>query len=88
MADITRTVQKKESLTILPCPFCGGDVVANDCGYSSFNPGFAGCKGTCKRNWKLGWVNTAWDAGKLWNDLQPRAVEIERLETELKKLKG
>jgi len=55
-----------EKLSVEVCPACGGSVSVTDCGYSSFNPGQAVCKG-CKRLWNLGFVNDQWDAGLAWN---------------------
>lgn len=80
---INRTVNTKETLDILPCPFCNGAVQVRDCGYSTFNPGSAKCEGECKREWKLGLVDDRWDAGLSWNRLQPFAKEIENLESRL-----
>jgi len=65
--DIKRKRNRTETLKISDCPACGGDVWASDCGYSSFNPGFAKCRGECKREWKLGYVDSEWHAGKIWN---------------------
>ena len=79
MSEIHKTVSEKLALQILPCPFCERAVRVTDCGYSSFNPGRAECV-DCKRKWSLGCVNDHWDAGKIWNKLQPLAVELERLE--------
>lgn len=86
MSKITRRVTKTESLKLKPCPLCGGEVTAADCGYSSFNPGSASCNG-CKKKWDLGWVDDEWDAGKLWNKLQPQAARIEELQKELASLR-
>ena len=65
---LTRTINKQEELTILPCPSCNSEVSVRDCGYSTFNPGIAACK-SCNRQWKLGEVNDQWDAGIEWNKL-------------------
>lgn len=56
-----------ETLTLAKCPCCGGEVDVWDCGYSSFNPGHAKCEGECQRKWKLGNVDSRWDAGEAWN---------------------
>lgn len=80
-----RKTVSEEELRILPCPFCNSGVRVTDCGYSSFNPGNAYC-GECGRGWKLGFVDSEWDAGLRWNELQPKAVEIEQLKNRLKEL--
>ena len=87
MSDIVRKSVKEESLKILPCPFCNGDMFVRDCGYSTFNPGTAQCRGECKREFKLGFVDDDWQAGLIWNKLQPKAVEIEKLEKRLAELR-
>ena len=56
-----------------------------DCGYSSFNPGTATCE-DCGVEWKLGWVDDQWDAGKAWNKKQPTAKRRKELEAELESL--
>jgi len=58
-----------ETLAVCDCPCCGGSVEAVDCGYASFNPGTAYCRGECKRVWELGYVDSRWDAGVQWNDI-------------------
>lgn len=77
MATVQRKSSKQESLTLAACPCCGGDVSVGDCGYSSFNPGWAQCSG-CKRKWRFESVDDEWDAGKRWNKLA--AVIQRRLE--------
>lgn len=88
MTDIMRQVTEKERLPIKPCPFCGGNIIAGDCGYSTFNPGFARCEGKCKREFKLGYVDNRWEAGLRWNEYAPKAVNIEEAEKKLKQLRG
>lgn len=56
-----------EELRLRDCPCCGGSVEVSDCGYASFNPGTAYCRGECKRQWDLGYVNDQWDSGIQWN---------------------
>lgn len=85
MTDIVRKSRTEERLVIKPCPICGGDIRASDCGYSSFNPGSAKCK-SCKRVWDLGYVDDAWGAGKLWNEEQPKVKQRDKLEKQLKEL--
>jgi len=75
MGTIQRKATGTETLSIANCPCCGGDVSVGDCGYSSFNPGWAKCSGNCKREWKFESVDDEWDAGKRWNEL---AGEIRR----------
>ena len=65
--DLTRRVDKEETLRVEPCPVCSGEIAVRDCGYSAFNPGRAECK-SCKRGWELGSVNDTWDAGVKWNN--------------------
>jgi len=70
MMELTRITRPGiETLAISGCPCCGGSVLVTDCGYSSFNPGTATCKGVCKRKWDLGFVDDEWDAGLRWNTL-------------------
>ena len=85
MTEIKRSINTEETLELLPCPFCGDEVIATDCGYNTFNPGLAYCKG-CLRKWMLGLVDDGWQAGLLWNKLQPKAKEIEELNNRLKEL--
>jgi len=66
MGRITRPATGEEVLQIENCPCCGGLVGVGDCGYSTFNPGWAECK-KCKRKWSFACVNDSWDAGLLWN---------------------
>lgn len=73
MANITRPAQRDDVLVIENCPCCDGDVLVSDCGYSTFNPGYAACA-RCHRKWNLGLVNDKWNAGEVWNK---RAVEIK-----------
>lgn len=87
MGSVERKVTLTESMAVSPCPHCNAEVSVRDCGYSTFNPGTAECKG-CKRKWELGFVNDQWEAATLWNELQPKAVRVEQLETELKQLRG
>lgn len=70
MSNITRP--GTETLKIEPCPCCGGEVNVSDCGYSSFNPGFAHCLGECGREWDLGYVDNEWNAGEIWNATSKR----------------
>jgi hypothetical protein len=65
--DLTRRVDKEETLRVEPCPVCYGDISVRDCGYSSFNPGKAEC-GVCGRIWELGNVDDTWGAGIKWNE--------------------
>lgn len=67
MGIIKRQKTGTETLVLNDCPCCGGDIIAGDCGYSSFNPGWAACQGECKREWSLGYVLDAWSAGQAWN---------------------
>lgn len=68
MAQLSRQATGFETLDLQKCPCCGGEVLVDDCGYSSFNPGWAQCNG-CKRKWSFECVEDAWDAGKRWNEL-------------------
>lgn len=86
MGQVRRMKCVEETLDLLPCPFCGGEIITSDCGYTTFNPGSAKCLGECQRKWNLGMVEDAWDAGLRWNGLQPKAVRIEQLRNELKEL--
>lgn len=86
--NINRKVPKEETLEILPCPHCGGEVLVIDCGYTTFNPGNASCEGECNRDWRLGYVEDRWHAGEKWNLMQPKAKEIDDLEERLRELKG
>lgn len=74
MPEITRTASGTETLQVERCPNCTGDVNVRDCGYSSFNPGYAECV-SCMMKWKLGFVDDTWDAGLTWNKL---AKEISK----------
>lgn len=65
--DLTRRVNKEETLRIEQCPVCYGEITVRDCGYSSFNPGSAVCN-ICQREWELGFVGDIWGAGVKWND--------------------
>ena len=67
MTDIHRKVSKNETLKIHPCPYCEGDVKVRECGYTTFNPGYASCS-TCKKEWSLGYVDDQWGAGEVWNE--------------------
>lgn len=69
MTVLTKKIQTNQTLHISICPCCNGDVLVRDCGYSSFNPGTAKCAGECKKEWKLGYVDDEFDAGKRWNVL-------------------
>lgn len=68
---LTRTINKTETLSILPCPACGTDVMIRDCGYSTFNAGVAECckDVSCGMKWDLDFVQDKWDAGLKWNEL-------------------
>ena len=65
--DLTRRINKEETLRIEPCPVCFGEITVRDCGYSSFNPGSAVCN-ICQREWELDFVGDTWNAGIKWND--------------------
>jgi hypothetical protein len=67
MRKLTRPATGEEVLQISDCPCCGGEIVVGDCGYSTFNPGWAECK-RCKRKWSFECVDDSWDAGKRWNE--------------------
>lgn len=55
-----------QGIRILPCPSCGNkDVRLFDCGYSSFNPGWAKCK--CGYEFKSGYVDSWKDVVTPWN---------------------
>lgn len=69
MGTLTRKASGDETLTLADCPCCGGDVDVQDCGYSSFNPASADCRGDCRRRWSFADVLDTWDAGKRWNNL-------------------
>lgn len=69
MADIKRKAVGEETLRITDCPCCGGSIEIGDCGYTTFNPGWAKCEGECKREWKFSCVDNRWDAGQRWNSL-------------------
>lgn len=69
MTTIQRQATGIETLEIADCPCCGGGITIGDCGYSSFNPGFAQCTGECKRKWKFANVDDQWDAGNQWNSM-------------------
>lgn len=73
MGEVTRPGVEK--LELRPCPCCGGRVDVSECGYSSFNPGAAYCRGDCKREWDLGYVDSTWDCGERWN---AKADQIRR----------
>jgi hypothetical protein len=79
MGQITRP--GTETLSLLPCSCCGGDIEVRDCALSSFNPGSAHCRGVCKRRWDLGYVDDRWDAGIRWNTRS--AVTTMRLKARL-----
>lgn len=85
MSDIIRKSQKNERLVVLPCPDCGGEITARDCGYTTFNPGVATCQ-SCKRKWELGWVENAWEAGEAWNREQPKVKRRDSLKQQLSEL--
>lgn len=85
MGRVTRKHTKTDTLELLPCPDCQGDITAGDCGYSSFNPGWAKCSG-CGREWDLGYVNNAWDAGEYWNAEQPKSKRRDALMQEMESL--
>lgn len=67
MSEVTRTRLGVEKLELRKCPCCGGNVDAVECGYTSFNPGSAHCRGECKRIWDLGFVDSKWSCGVRWN---------------------
>jgi len=75
MGKVERKATGMETLFLLNCPCCNGEIEVSECGYSSFNPGTAKCVGQCKREWELGYVNDQWDCGKIWNKL---SAEIKR----------
>lgn len=66
MSEVTRTRIGTETLQLKPCPVCSGDIYVWDCGYASFNPGWAKCR-KCQRQWDMGYVNDEWGAGVNWN---------------------
>lgn len=68
MGKIERKATGIETLHLAKCPCCGGEVAVGDCGYSSFNPGWAEC-GKCNRKWSFGIVDDQWAAGERWNEL-------------------
>jgi hypothetical protein len=72
---IERQATGKQTMAIADCPCCGGEISVSDCGYSTFNPGTAKCKGDCKRTWSFSQVEDKWDCGLRWNQ---RAAEIRR----------
>jgi len=65
---ITRPAQGVEELQIVNCPCCDGEIQVGDCGYSTFNPGYAKCD-SCKRKWSFSDVRDSWEVGQLWNDM-------------------
>jgi len=67
MNKLTRPSTGVEELQISNCPCCDGEVQVGDCGYSSFNPGWADCK-KCNRRWSFSCVRDSWEVGQLWND--------------------
>jgi hypothetical protein len=73
MAQLSRQAKGFETLDLQKCPCCGGEVLVGDCGYTSFNPGWAQCN-KCKRKWSFESVEDSWDAGEQWNAL---AVKIK-----------
>ncbi len=75
MSEIKRPSAGTETLTLSDCPCCGGDISVGDCGYSSFNVGWAKCDGDCTREWTFNYVKDKWDCGEKWNK---RAAEIQR----------
>lgn len=77
----------KEKIELSPCPFCEGDVTAHDCGYTTFNPGWAKCSG-CGRKWEAGWVEDSWQVAVWWNRYAIQAKAIEKAEKRLEKLKA
>lgn len=62
-----------ETKKIEPCPQCEGEITVTDCGYSAFNPGTAKCE-RCRIQWRLGYVNSAWDAVDIWNQRRNRII--------------
>ena len=74
MEKIERQAKGVETLTIAKCPCCNGEINVGDCGYSTFNPGWAECL-KCKRKWSFNSVNDLWHAGETWNKL---AVTIRK----------
>ena len=68
MKKLTRPSTVEEELHIANCPCCCGEVEVGDCGYSTFNPGYAQC-GDCGRRWTFSCVRDTWEVGQLWNDL-------------------
>lgn len=73
MKKLTRPSNGVEELQIADCPCCDGEVQVGDCGYSSFNPGYAECE-NCGRKWSFSCVRDSWEAGQLWNDLAKRIL--------------
>ena len=54
-----------------PCPKCKStDISPRDCGYNTFNPGWAEC-GKCGHSVKAGWVEDSKDISivKAWNKI-------------------
>lgn len=74
MGRLTRPATGEEVLQIDDCPCCGGQVGVGDCGYSTFNPGWAECK-KCKRKWSFSCVDDSWAVGLLWNKTAKRIKE-------------
>lgn len=66
MGQITRTVVGEETLDIENCPCCDGEIKIRDCGYSSFNIGWAECQ-SCKRKWTENYAGDRWSIAKNWN---------------------
>ena len=75
MGVVTRKATGEEILQLENCPCCGGSIEVVDCGYSSFNPGYAQCEGECGRRWDFESVDDRWDLGVKWNE---RAKKIRR----------
>lgn len=74
------------TLKILPCPLCSGPVSVKDCGYTTFNPGYAECD-PCDRKWEVGYVDDIADATRKWNRWQPFVIEVDQLRARLQEIK-
>jgi hypothetical protein len=74
MAKITRRATVDQELEIARCPACNAEVDVGDCGYTTFNPGWAECR-QCRRKWSFTCVSDSWDVAKRFNE---KATEIRR----------
>ena len=70
MTVLERKATGVEHLQVNNCPCCGSEVSVGDCGYSSANPGWAKCIGSCGREWDMGYVDDEWECGLKWNSRQ------------------